>query len=55
MKDLSIIEALQCILTLAMDKIRKSGDFAEGVILKILDAVITVAVAMLKPPKGLPA
>ena len=55
MKDLSIIEALQRILTLAMDRVRKSGEFAEGVIMKILDAVMTVAVAMLKPPQGLPA
>ena len=55
MKDLSIIEALKRILTLAMNKVRKSGEFAEGVIMKILDAVMTVAVAMLKHPKGLSA
>ena len=55
MKDLSVIEALQRILTLAMDKVRKSGEFAEGVIMKILDAVMAVAVAMLKPPHGMEA
>ena len=55
LKDLSIIEALQRILTLAMDKVRSSGEFAEGIIMKILDAIMTVAVAMLIPSHGIAA
>ena len=40
MKDLSIIEALQRIMTLAVDRIRRSGEFAEDAIGKIVDAVM---------------
>jgi len=36
------------ILTLAMDKVRKSGVFLESVIMKILDAVKAATVTMLK-------
>lgn len=47
MKDLSIIEALQRIMTLAVDRIRRSGEFAEDAIGKIVDAVMDIAIAML--------
>ena len=47
MKDLSTLEALQRIMTLAVDKIRRSGEFAEDAICKIVDAVMDIAIAML--------
>jgi len=49
-KDLSVLEALQRIMKLALDKVRAAGEFAEDVIMKILDAVMSVAIDMLKPP-----
>lgn len=48
MKDLSIIEALQRILSLAMEKIRSVGVVAEDVILALVDTVMGVAVDMLQ-------
>lgn len=48
MKDLTIIEALQRILALTLDQVRSSGEFAEEVIRKIVDTVMSVAIAMLK-------
>jgi hypothetical protein len=50
MKDLSILDALQRIMKLALDKVRSAGEFAEDIIMKILDAVMSVAIDMLKPP-----
>ena len=47
MKDLSILDALQRIMTFAVDKIRRSGEFAEAAICKIVDAVMDIAIAML--------
>ena len=49
MKDLSILDALQRIMKLALDKVRSAGEFAEDIIMKILDAVMSVAIDMLKP------
>jgi hypothetical protein len=46
-KDITLLESLQRILTLAVEKVSKSGAFAESVIRKIIDAVMDVAVAML--------
>jgi len=48
MKDLSIVESLQRILALTLDTVRKSGEFAEEVIRRIVDTVMSVAIAMLK-------
>ncbi len=50
MKDLSILDALQRIMKLALDKVRSAGEFAEDIIMEILDAVMSVAIDMLKPP-----
>ncbi|MGB3648813.1 MAG: transposase [Desulfobulbales bacterium] len=50
MKDLSILDALQRIMKLALDKVRSAGEFAENIIMEILDAVMSVAIDMLKPP-----
>jgi hypothetical protein len=49
-KDISVLDALQRIMKLALDKVRTAGEFAEDVIMKILDAVMSVAIDMLKPP-----
>jgi len=49
-KDISVLEALQRIMKLALDKVRAAGEFTEDVIMKILDAVMSVAIDMLKPP-----
>jgi len=49
MKDLSILDALQRIMKLALDKVRSAGEFAENIIMEILDAVMSVANDMLKP------
>ena len=38
-KDLSLIEALQRLLALALDKVRSSGEFAESVIVAMIDAI----------------
>ncbi|MGB5884124.1 MAG: transposase, partial [Desulfobulbales bacterium] len=40
MKDLSILDALQRIMKLALDKVRSAGEFAENIIMEILDAVM---------------
>jgi len=50
MKDLSVLDALQRIMKLALDKVRAAGEFSEDVIMKILDAVMSIAIDMLKPP-----
>lgn len=50
MKDLSILDALQRIMKLALDKVRAAGEFAEDIIMEILEAVMSVAIDMLKPP-----
>ena len=50
-KDLSILDAIQRIMKLALDKVRESGEFAEDVIMKLLDAVMETAIAMLKQPQ----
>ena len=43
-KDLTLIEALQRLLTLALEKVRSSGEFAESVIIAMIDAIMGVAV-----------
>lgn len=48
MKDLSMVEALQRLLSFAMDKIRTAGTVAEDVILALVDTVMDVAVDILQ-------
>jgi len=50
MKDLAVLEALQRILRLVLDKVRKSGKLAEDVLMNILNTVMSVAIDILKPP-----
>lgn len=48
MKDLTLFEALHRLLTLALEKVRSTGEFAESVVNAMLDAVMGTAVAMIK-------
>jgi len=47
-QDLTLFEALRRLLTLAMEKVRRSGEFAEAVISAMLDAVMGAAVEIIK-------
>ena len=47
-QDLTLLEALHRILTLAMETVRKSGEFAEAVICAMLDAVMGAAIGIIK-------
>jgi hypothetical protein len=47
-QDLTLIDAFHRLLILAMEKARKSGDFAEAVITAMLDAVTGTAVDIIK-------
>lgn len=48
MKDLTLFEALHRLLTLTLEKVRATGEFAESVINAMLDAIMGTAVAMIK-------
>jgi hypothetical protein len=48
MKDLSLVEALQRILSLAMEKIRSAGIVTEDVALALVDSIMAVAIDMLQ-------
>jgi hypothetical protein len=43
-RDLSLIEALQRLLALVLDKVRSSGTFAEDVVIAMIDAIMGAAV-----------
>lgn len=47
-QDLTLFEALHRLLTLALEKVRKSGEFAEDVISSMLDAIMGAAVDIIK-------
>jgi hypothetical protein len=47
-QDLTLLEALHRVLTLALETVRKSGEFAEEVISSMLDAVMGAAVDIIK-------
>ena len=47
-KDLSLIEALQRLLALALDKVRSSGEFAEDVVFAMIDAIMGATVEFIK-------
>ncbi len=53
MKDLGLVEALQRILTLTMQKIRSVGVVGKDVALALVDIVMGVAVDMLKTEQRL--
>lgn len=48
-QDLTLVEALQRLLTLAMEAVRQSGEFAESVISTMVDAIMGAALSMIKP------
>jgi hypothetical protein len=48
MKDLTLLEAMQRILSLAMEKIRSLGIVAEDVALALVDSIMCVAIEMLQ-------
>ena len=48
MQDLSLIEALQRLLSLAMEKIRSAGVVIEDVALALVDSVMSIAIDMLQ-------
>ena len=54
-KDLSMIEALQRLLALALDKVRLSGEFAERVVIAMIDAIMGAAVEFIQTSRRLTA
>ena len=53
MKDLTLFEALNRVLSLALEKVRSSGEFAEDVINAMLDAIMGIAIDMIKSSQRL--
>jgi hypothetical protein len=53
MDDLSLVEALQRLLTLVMDEIRSAGNFAEATILDMTDSIMATAIDFIKPGQRL--
>lgn len=53
MKDLTLFEAFNRLMTLAIAKVRASGEFAEKVINAMLDAIMCIAIDMIKATQGL--
>lgn len=54
-KDLTLIEALQRLLALALNKVRSSGEFAEHVVIAMIDAIMGAAVEFIQTTKRLAA
>ena len=52
-RDLSLVESMQRILSLALDKVRAAGILVEGAVLALVDTVMSVAVDMLQTGKRL--
>lgn len=52
-KDLSLIDALQRLLALTLDKVRSSGEFAESVVVAMIDAIMGAAIEFIKTSKRL--
>jgi hypothetical protein len=53
-KDLSLIEALQRLLSLVFDKVRSSGEVAEHVVITMIDAIMGAAVEFIQSMRQLP-
>ncbi|MBU0480380.1 MAG: IS4 family transposase, partial [Proteobacteria bacterium] len=47
-RDLSLFEAMQRLLALALKKVRSSGEFAEDVIVAMLDAIMGAAIEFIQ-------
>lgn len=52
-RDLSLIEALQRLLALVLDKVRSSGTFAEDVVIAMIDAIMGAAVEFIQSSRRL--
>lgn len=52
-KDLSLFEAMQRLLALALKEVRSSGEFAEEVIVAMLDAIMGAAVEFIQTNRSL--
>lgn len=52
-KDLSLIDALQRLLALVLDKVRSSGAFAEEVVLPMIDAIMSAAIEFIQTSRRL--
>ena len=52
-KDLSLIEALQRLLSLVFDKIRSTSEFAEDVVIAMIDAVMGAAIEFIQTSRRL--
>ena len=52
-RDLTLLEAMQRLLSLALDKVRAAGFIAESAVLALIDAVMSIAVDMLQTGKRL--
>lgn len=52
-KDLSLIEALQRLLALALDKVRASGEVIEGTVIAMIDAIMGAAIEFIQTSKRL--
>ncbi|MBM9511804.1 hypothetical protein JWH17_05305 [Desulfobulbus marinus] len=48
MKDLDLVEAMQRILTLAMEKVRDAGVIAEDIVLLMVDTIMSTAVELIE-------
>lgn len=53
LRDLSLIEAVQRLLSLALGKVRAAGIIVEGAVLAIVDAVVSIATEMQRSGKRL--
>lgn len=51
--DLSLTEALQRLLALALDRVRSSGEFVEATILAMIDAIMGAAIDFIKTSRNL--
>lgn len=52
-KDLSLIEALQRLLALALDKVRASDEVTEGTVIAMIDAIMGAAIEFIQTSKRL--
>ena len=52
-KDISLIESLQRLLALVLDKVRSSGEFAENVIVAMIDTIMGAAIEFIETSRRL--
>lgn len=52
-KDLSLLDALQRLLALALDRVRSSGVFAEDIVLSMIDAIMSAAIEFIQTSRRL--